>query len=565
MRNFFFYIIIFLFASVLSPVYGQFTLRVGIGYFKDVEKKAFYAPVVVLNKQFTSVAIAEGEPIIELNGKSMKVYTNLVEDEAAFLSAREEWYQALTGCEDCTFRTLDPSSGGKKSWVGYKGIFGFNQEFKRVFTRAEPDLNSGFLGFTYKIQKKENTVFTYVPIVQEVVKGSPAEVAGIRVGEELSGFETEKGEKETIYNVPLEWVIMKLKGDISTFTTLFLNTNRKVMLQRANLYGEVSNPQVIKNCISGNCSDGKGVMKIGDETYNGYFVAGKYEGKGKILKEERIVFDGNFKKGKKNGSGIEYRPNGVQVESIFTNGRAGSSNKYILPNGFAYYEIWKGEIKAYYDINMNSITETQFLAGVNQGSFRPTQASEVLYADNMTPKSTAVPTTATLRGESPKATPIPAPKKTTEIPPISKPPVVATNKPTTSPAALPVKTTPPTPKTSVLDNHKPAAPPVVNPPATSATATGDACKHCKGSGMYASYEKCKAGCKSGYVNCTHCKGTLSMVNAKTGEKEFCTKGRKINAEILHGHECTTCKGMGLVKGEASACIFCKGSGKNLKK
>ncbi|MBX7241802.1 MAG: PDZ domain-containing protein, partial [Bacteroidia bacterium] len=433
-------------------IFAQSTLKLGIGYFKDIEKRPFYAPVVMQNSQFGSVAISEGEPIIEFNGKSIKIYENLLADETAFLKSRETWAKDLSDCNDCNFRTMDIGNAGKKSWVGYKEIFCFGNDFNRTFHRSEPDLSGGFLGLTYKVQKKSNTAFTYLPVVQDVVKGSPAESAGILIGDEITGIESAKGGKETFYNMPLEWIIEQMKGDIGEKVVLYINGNTKKTIERANLYGEVTAPQVIKNCVSGDCFNGKGVMKSGSETYNGYFAEGKYDGRGKILKNEQVVFEGNFKNGKKNGSGTEFRQDGIQVETIYANGKPGNSNKFTLPNGFAYYEVWKGEFKAYYDLSMNPISEQQYLAGVKSGSFKPNNTSDILYADNMTPKTSELP----MRGSSTSAKTTTTPAKTTT------PSVTTPAKTTTSPVTTPAKTTTP----SVTTPAKTTTPSVTTPAKT---------------------------------------------------------------------------------------------------
>ena len=114
------------------------SIKIGIGYFKGIDKKAFYAPVIIQNTQYQSVAISEGEPIIEINGKNLKVYENLLDDETAFLRTRAEWHQVLSACEDCAFRTVDVSNLSKKSWIGYKNIFSFGEEFtQRLHPRPE--------------------------------------------------------------------------------------------------------------------------------------------------------------------------------------------------------------------------------------------------------------------------------------------------------------------------------------------------------------------------------------------------------------------------------------------
>lgn len=76
--------------------------------------------------------------------------------------------------------------------------------------------------------------------------------------------------------------------------------------------------------------------------YNGYWLNGNKEGKGKLYqKNGLLIYDGNWKNNRFNGYGILYYPNGNRYEGNFKDDIINGKGKYILSNNMISYDgLW---------------------------------------------------------------------------------------------------------------------------------------------------------------------------------------------------------------------------------
>jgi len=73
-------------------------------------------------------------------------------------------------------------------------------------------------------------------------------------------------------------------------------------------------------CVSGNCTTGKGKFDYGWCVYEGEFKEGKPDGNG-IMTYDDYTYEGGFTNGKENGHGvITYKKDGRRVDVTYTNG-----------------------------------------------------------------------------------------------------------------------------------------------------------------------------------------------------------------------------------------------------
>lgn len=543
----------------IGQLKAQSMLKIGLGFIKRSPNEQFYAPVILQNDYFAEIDLYEGEPIVSLDGMDLRVFQDLITDSLAYLEQTAVLRALLENCTECKFTTLQPIDGSERSWIGYSGIFELTREFEAPFDRLNFRDNLGYTGMVYQLRLKAGTKFIYAPYVTEVKKGSPAELAGVKVGDELSKIVWGNEGVNATYNTPLVWLHQKLQGEIGTQAVVYLNQNQKKTMTRANLLGtEIATAQIVANCFSGDCLNGSGVLVTDKERYEGKFLNGKYQGDGKIFKNDILVFAGKFNNGKKHGTGIEYRPDGTQVECIYTNGKSGNNFKYTMPNGFVYHEFWRGEMKSYYDANMDPISFAEVVEGKtpkNSSQDNALAAKSILASSN-----TTAPSTTTYRTDlAPLATSKAVYTKMEPVMPAQTPAqpltVKSESKPTdtkyTPTTTAATSSASPTEIHKQVDSNKP-------------TVESAACGVCKGSKYYAPLERCGAdGCVHGNVKCQNCKGTGKVKNPQ-GKEVACDQCKYISEFMPHGHSCKTCKGTGMVRGKSDLCMFCRGTGKKVK-
>ena len=107
---------------------------------------------------------------------------------------------------------------------------------------------------------------------------------------------------------------------------------------------ELSKPK----CVSGNCVNGQGKYWSSDETYEGDWVNGKYDGKGKLtVKTFDQIFEGDFVKGQFTGKGIhKIDVFGYTYEGNFVNGKLSGKGKLIMKDVKTYEGDWvNGELE----------------------------------------------------------------------------------------------------------------------------------------------------------------------------------------------------------------------------
>lgn len=607
------------FALTTLSLFAQEMFTIGLGYIKSVEKHPFYAPIIVYNSDFSTINLYEGEPIIEIDGQDTRIFEDLVGDSIAFIKKTAEIKEILSNCVACKFKTIHPAQGIKRTWQGYNGIFAYNSEFNRDYTKVVFDENMGYMGFSYKVKLKYETKSLYVPIVSEVKKGSPAELAGIQVGNEISKIEID-GKTEGLANIPLEWIIKKMKGKIGTNCVIYVNETEKKTIKRANVIGEnIEDMQVVANCISGDCMNGYGVNTKGTEKYEGNFVNGKYQETGKIYKNGKLVFEGRFLDGKKHGTGVEYAANGNKIEAIYTNGKPGNNFKYTLPNGYTYYEVWQGQLKSYADANMKAITYEDVLAAQKAKTYtsdtkstsvvtakpststsvvatpKPSTSTNVVTAKSSTSTSVATkptsptnptPTSSSITKTSPSytpktnaSTPTSTYKSTTSNSQVTTTSIPA-SKPSTSSTSASSSSSSKTTKPNVLSSktlneNALKSELVAKDPGLSNTSTTskavDVHKHKTSSDLDYQYANPSINAKpvAETENCKHCSGKglyapyekcTTCVHGHIRCKSCNGKGTYINVTTKKEEECTQCKYINDFMPHGQACDSCKGTG-----
>ena len=500
-----------------EKISAQKIITIGIGYALDEKDRPFYVPIVVRNDAPEKIAAAVGEPIISLDGQNLAFYAEVMHDSVALIAKKKELATLFGTCSECIFRTVNPATRELRIFDGYPSMFRYATDMDPFFMQEDKLKGNelGFLGFSYKMQLKPNTLFAFRPVIQEVKPASPAEKAGLKVGDELSSIIFSDGIKESLYNTPLLWIIQKMKGPVGTSCTLVVNETETKILKRANLSGDLKNPQIINNCLSGDCKEGIGKLDNGKDIYEGGFVHYKYEGKGKLYRNERLAFEGTFLEGQKNGVGIDYQFDGTTVENSYTKGKSGNTLKYTKPNGFVYFEVWNGAKKTVYDKAMKALTSEELEQ--KMGNYKPSTS---------------------IAGNNPTEMPVKTVSTVTPPPPTN-----------------PAKTVSTPTKTATISTPPSAPVPTTN------TSLQSICTHCKGTGTYKQYGTCvAAGCVNGNVICDICKGKGTYKDSK-GKSKTCTHCQYVSAEMPHAQNCKTCSGTGMAMIAEKPCAFCKGTGK----
>ena len=120
------------------------------------------------------------------------------------------------------------------------------------------------------------------------------------------------------------------------------------------LYHDNKNKKYFGNIIN-NLYEGRGILydESGEIIFDGFFKNGKYEGFGKLYKNNILYYEGNFEKGEIRGKGIKYYRNGNKhIEGDFE-----TENKYEEFNFLFKRNYAKGIL---YDINGKYILKSEF-------------------------------------------------------------------------------------------------------------------------------------------------------------------------------------------------------------
>ena len=118
----------------------------------------------------------------------------------------------------------------------------------------------------------------------------------------------------------------------------FLNYKKIVYSDGKYYIGELLNNQF----------HGKGILyyKDGKIEYDGDFIKGKREGKGKYIYEDGQYYIGQWVNNFKHGKGIEYYKNGtIKYVGDFNNGKLEGYGKYIYEDGEYYIGQWLNNLK----------------------------------------------------------------------------------------------------------------------------------------------------------------------------------------------------------------------------
>ena len=124
-----------------------------------------------------------------------------------------------------------------------------------------------------------------------------------------------------------------------------------------------------------NLPNGKGIKYYsnGNILYEGTFINGKFEGKGKYFYDDGEYFVGGYKNGLRNGNGMNYYKNGnIKYEGDFVDDKREGNGKYIYEDGEYYIGQWKNNVRngkgiEYYS-NGNIRYEGDFVDGKREGS-----------------------------------------------------------------------------------------------------------------------------------------------------------------------------------------------------
>jgi hypothetical protein len=95
-------------------------------------------------------------------------------------------------------------------------------------------------------------------------------------------------------------------------------------------------------CIDGDCANGKGTYVYSNGyKYEGIFVDGKREGRGKLIDAEGGWYDGMWAGDQFNGQGTYIWPNGTKYTGEWKNGVQEGYGIYFYPNGDKYTGYFK--------------------------------------------------------------------------------------------------------------------------------------------------------------------------------------------------------------------------------
>lgn len=157
-----------------------------------------------------------------------------------------------------------------------------------------------------------NTLQNNFPVIQQVLFFSPAEDAGLRVGETIWSVDGKSTEGMAIPDV-----VAMIKGNAGTVRTLVAGSDRRSV-------------QITIRLVTGKCTDGD-----------------CKEGEGRIEEPNGNIYVGNFSHGKFNGYGTHYFYRGEtmtgRLEGYFTDGLANGDGVY---NDYQLQIKYSGPFKA---------------------------------------------------------------------------------------------------------------------------------------------------------------------------------------------------------------------------
>lgn len=129
------------------------------------------------------------------------------------------------------------------------------------------------------------------PLIEFVVANSPAEKAGLAVGEpvlEVDGHATTGADF---------WAVVRaLEGEPGTRHRVVVGQDKRaISLEVSAVRGQ---------CLVGDCTDGEGVFRdVNGDLYTGHFKGGRYHGAGRLEQGTEALYDGEFEDGVYHGKG----------------------------------------------------------------------------------------------------------------------------------------------------------------------------------------------------------------------------------------------------------------------
>lgn len=130
------------------------------------------------------------------------------------------------------------------------------------------------------------------------------------------------------------------------------NTSKTAEKEKSNV--------LVKECVAGNCKDGKGTMQYQSGIYEGYWKSGLREGQGKYIWTNGDVYEGQWEQDKRHGLGIYVWIDGSKYNGNYSYGIRSGYGIYYYTNGTVYEGTWQNNVK-------HGIANFYFTESVNIG------------------------------------------------------------------------------------------------------------------------------------------------------------------------------------------------------
>jgi hypothetical protein len=193
-------------------------------------------------------------------------------------------------------------------------------------TNAKATSNKS-LGFVFSFDKNGNFAVDFV------FEKSPAQLAGLQVGDILTGFN-----EATLFG--------KEKIEVLELIKSLPDKNVKIKYQRNGIKKEITLNKADRSsftnvCLSGNCKNGKGIFQdsIGNK-YDGEFKNGVRVGNGKMYYVSRNVYYGSWANNMKSGKGKYSFNSGDEYNGDFKSDLYEGKGEFKWANGDIYNGGW---------------------------------------------------------------------------------------------------------------------------------------------------------------------------------------------------------------------------------
>lgn len=171
-------------------------------------------------------------------------------------------------------------------------------------------------------------------VVDRVVVEGPAAKAGVLENEAIWTIDGADAA-----GLELMEVVRRIKGPEGSAVTLGLGGDGGPARTVEVVRGPADATRI--ECLEGVCQTGRGVRvdAFGD-LYEGDFVDGKFQGKGKLTTRYGRVYTGDFVDGVAHGQGVLATADGVVITGTFQYGNANGPGRIVSPNG----DVYEGQV-----------------------------------------------------------------------------------------------------------------------------------------------------------------------------------------------------------------------------